>query len=519
MMLRFGAVLPVVAAAGVSLVLACSSASSAPSPGRGDGGTDATPEASASDAAPDGAPSFDAGLPDGAVLPQGKQLVQSTSVTPWGTTADGYVTFLDTATKSYRVVPASGGSPTTIGAYTELLHSPPFTSGRVAGTWSNDAIASLTIWTAAHGVHAIGGDSISTSPGHIAFSDDGEHVLFLDHTTSNTADVTIEDTDGTNTKILLAKDDVSLLQVGFVGSYAVVARCAAGCAAPVLAQIIVFSGPGWSKQTTLTKTGGWLGTTFPDPTGTHLLYVDASGLQVADLASGSSVLVDPKAVSPVGFTADGSHVVYFGPGQSLMTAPASGPGGAGPTTLVANSGFVEVTALSPDGKWALAATTMGSGATPSDGPATDLELASLTAPGPVTSLVYDIVAETKGVPFTSDSSFALYYAANLSGDGGDFRAAPTAGGSPRTITSTLGAYQAAKDARVVYGDGVKAGGGGAGLGQADIRTLDLSTQAGPSLLVPQADLHFVLTPALDGLVYGWNVVPSAAAGIWVLPLQ
>jgi hypothetical protein len=500
----------------------CGGGTSSNNPSGDDGGSEASMEMDAShkdSSAFADAPGDDGGLPEGAVPPSGKQLVASSSVQLDGVTSDGLAVYTDFSNSTVNAVPVAGGMPTMIGMDDG---SGVVAAGSVVLYWTGatmSGVGKLSVWSQAHGNHALGMASPPGTPGQglVDVSDDGSHVLYFDDVTATTADVFVADTQGgAPVKIVpgvRVDNQQCPPQIALAGAYAVVAYCtaapsdagAADAGVAPIATLATFTGASWGTTATLSMAAA--PPFVRDKAGTQLLYTNASGLVVTKIAGGTTTPIDAAGTAGT-FTGDGSKVVYVTSAGALMVAPAAG----GTPTMLASGGFQGIIALSPDDKWALVYKQINA-----QSGTTDMYLASTSTPGTPTALVSTTGGTLYGDPFTTDSSHALYFQ-NIVMNVGDFMAAPTAGGMPAKLGSKVWINLATSGTKVLYNDNYAAGAMGA-TGTADIELADTAQAGAPKLLVTQADANFFLTSAKDTVVYSWSQVTDSRAGIWAQPAQ
>jgi hypothetical protein len=484
----------------------------------GGGGSDASPDVS--NHTEGGGGGGDGGLPEGAIGPQGTQLVPSStaSLVINGVTSDGYVVYTDVSAMTYSAVPLAGGTPTSIGGSDGTGE---YTVGTVAFAFSNvdqnTGAGSLMIWTSAHGAQTIGTAVYATfaGQGQLDVSKDGTKLLYFDNTTAATVDATIINTDGTGKTVIAPGLNFASMtcipNVYFAGDYAVVENCSEADGG-VGSTLESFTGSGWTTTAMISSTVNGDVNAIVDPTGASVLYVSSSGLEVVPVATGTPVLIDATGTAG-SFTNDGAHVVYATSGGAINLAAVTG---GTPTTLLAAAGYQGVAAVSPDNSHLLAFKSIEQDM--SGDVLSDLYLGSATAAGSATSLVSQPTAGLLGDVFTTDSTHVTYMAALASG-AGNFTAAAISGGTPVTVGMNNSLNLSTSAAKALFNANLNSSGGTGGFGAADMMSVDLSAATpAPTLLVSQADAYFYLDQAKDKVAYSWSYLANSQAGIWVLPV-
>lgn len=489
-----------------------------------DASTDAAPKhpkpgpdsgSSSSDDAGDGGVACS--LETTALAPHGTQLVPLSGATIDGVTSDGYVVYTDTSSNTNEVISLDGGAPTSIGANDGTGGA--FTSGLVVfafnGVSQTTEVGTLSIWSSAHGQQSIGTEVIAASPGQglLDISGDGTHIVYFDNAAGTTGDVTVINTDGSGKTVIAPGLDISSIScfpaVYFAGAYVVVETCAAGSDGGSSSTLTTYTGTGWMTKAVLSTTVDASSYLVVDPTGASLQYLSAAGLQVASLASGMSVTVDPMG-TPGSFTSDGQHVVYTTMGGAINLGAITG---AAPTPLVATGGYEGIYGLSPDNNWLLAFTTLMQDS--AGDYVSDLYLASASSAGSATTLASSASASLFGDLFTADSTHAMFDN-SVSNGSGTLTAAAIMGGSRATLGPLSVLNLSATGGKIVFNTNDTPCGGSSGA--ADLEVVDTSSSTTPTLLVTQADAYFFLDSAKQNIVYSWSYLPNASAGIWVLPI-
>ncbi len=404
-------------------------------------------------------------------------------------------------------------------------------------------VGSLSIWTAAGGMHMVSttsvpgnvqvtpfGTSLTIDPSQpalsAAVSPDSAFVLFLDNASpqgNETADV-VQASTATGAKAAVVPGvsiSFAYPSLGFAGgppsqTFAVVASSSA-----VQYGIRTFSLPAWSPAQTIPTTTTWRWSS--DQAGSKLLAFPpaldggAGGAVVFPLEpdAGSATVIDPTGTFGV-MTADGSAVIYGSTAGGLMRSPTSSPS---PTALVAAPAtpVAGILGLSPSGSSVLFFETVGGSAG-----ATDLYAASALTSGPVDTLSSSTTAAllSPGDAFTTDSAYAVYWTGYtppnppfMNGPTmGTLTAAAIAGdgGAPVTLGPGSVIGWATTGAKLVFDDNVAAA------GTADLESVDLASGVPPTTLVPQVGAYFFVSAAKDLVVYSWSVSPTIA-GVYAMP--
>ena len=527
--------------------------------GRADGGAaDAADTGSADRIADTGAT-----LPDGAVPPSGTQLVQG-SVTLIGVTSDNYAVYENDTMGTLNVIPLAGGMPTTIGTVDDRV----VLSGPAVVFWTGSArVTALSVWTAANGVKAIAMTS-NAFANTVAVSPDGSRILYFDGVDAarTSGNLFISGTDGTGQTQLassVALNNTSCAPALAFGGNA--AAAAAYCIAvppppppdggttdggttdgatsdggttdgatsdgggardgsdagssdtatpdtgtadgaspdsgpTPMAMVQSFRAPTWTPTTLATGVNPRVAVA---PTGTAVLVSAPAGLTGYPIAGGASMLIDPAGGFGA-FTNDGLSVLYTTPANELKRASLPTPT---PITL-ATSGFAGFRSKSPDEKWVLGYTMPGARADVGD-----LYLASTMTPGTPTTLNTDLTAGLFGSDgFTADSTHAIYYT-DIAAGVGNFFALPTSGGMPKALSTNVWLHYAATGSKVVFNDNYDSGND-----TADIRVVDTAQAAPATVLVSVAGSDFFIAGSKDKVVYVWNYLSGAMAGLWVTPI-
>jgi hypothetical protein len=457
--------------------------------------------------------SGDASSPCSGARLEGKQLVAA----PWlfvdGVTTDGYVIYTDLSF-ALRAVPLAGGTPLLIGAAD--LNNQVYVNGAVvyfAPSYASPLDASLSVWTATSGTHALSAHA-AIGPPYTDVSPDGSQIVYFDAANTAGATLTVAPTAGPTTAQHALATGITPSRgaaARFSGS-SVVAVYASG--SPTTTTLASFGGAGYTQ--TVLATG--VDPRFElDPTGGTVFVSGLAGLSAYPIAGGAGTVIDPGATGVFTGLLTGSSLVPSGHGASaiyatkgiLRRSPVSAPM---PLTLV-SYGVSGILRLSPDENWVL---TYQNAAPDYTYYASDLNLVSATTPGSASLLWAAPTGALFGSAFTADSRFVLYFT-NLTGYlDGDFMAAPTGGGAPTKVASHGWAGWATTQSKVVLADNYAAI--RTGYSAIDIESVDLANPGARSTLASQVDLDLYLTPMNDQIVYAYTCDSSPRAGVWVMPV-
>ncbi|HEY3816785.1 MAG TPA: hypothetical protein VGL81_06430 [Polyangiaceae bacterium] len=509
-------------ASAVALILTvgqgCGSSTNATAPDASagsDGSTDAgVGEASASEGGEGGAAC-------GAMPPTGTQLVKSTDpLVVLKLTDDDHAVYEDLTTQELYAVAIAGGSPSDIGKMTSQggtvwTHGTAVVYLPIAADPQTD-IAPISAWTASAGTGVISKSAIAVDSYYYTYdaSKDGQWVAYFASTANSpTATLTVSTIDGKTQTPLMPNIDLTDEScfppaVQFVNDTLIAQYCVtpvandAGVTPGETSTIVAFTAPSFTAVT--------LGTTFTptpgpvavDPTGTMALLPPpgGSGLLLYPLAGGTPVVVDPNGVNAL-FTATGDILYTNSSGALVRYAAATST----MTTLVP-SGLAIPFDVSPDGNWV----QLASEESASTG-LTNLYLASATTPGAATAVVKTETASPEG--FTADSKYSVFgsgFPMDFGPSTYTMQASTTAGGAPvKVLSAAAGAYFTTGSKLVTNTNQSKA------TGAADIVSVDLSSTAGPTTLVNQADPNLFMT-ATNQVVYSWYCQENGMAGVWTL---
>jgi hypothetical protein len=456
------------------------------------------------------------------VMPGGKQILASATVTVQGVTSDGQVIYYDGNTQKLNAVAIAGGTPATIGAW-DKSQSLIFTSNKVALYWNGATQTTsphgqLGVYTASGGAKPLGMASDFGAPGggSIDVSADGSLVLYTDNVTTANEDIYVAGSDGSNKQKLVSAASVGTNcrpVLRFAGNTPVVAYCTAQPDAGTTLSATVAAYSAATGQATQTFTSGnafygfsvgSVGTTW------SVEYVTNAGMYVETVGATTPTLIDAKGAGGI-FTHAGTDVIYFENDGSMWISPIATPA---PGEL-AKGPYAGTLALSSDDKWVETFLSQNAmtfftdmylvSTTPADGGNTPTTLASMNT------------GANFGDAFTADNSRAIFFPnVIMSGSAGyvgayDSLPLPPSG-MPKTIAQNVWEEFATSGAKTLYNDNYASNAGFAGA--ADIEAVDLSTTAMPTTLVSQADANFFLTSDKKTIVYSWSACPGAKAGIY-----
>jgi hypothetical protein len=503
----------------------------------------------------------DAGNPDcGAVPPSGTQIVTSTAplvLQGGGLTSDGYAFYEDANSQILYAVPASGGTPSSLGVVTSQSGTFYRNGGKavlflpVAANPVSD-IAPLSAWTAATGPKVISTGVLAYDSYGYTYdvSQDGSEVVYFAANGGPTVSLTVTTIGGTP-QTLLSSIDLSngncLPIANFVGSTIVAEYCLASSASddggvPGALTYAAFAGPAFT-QTTLatlpapTPPSAFVAQAFltpapVSPDGTKLLISSTSpGLALYPIAGGAPTVINASGGN--GAFAQNGDVIYGTDTSALIrylagsgagsdggatedgggtedggTEDGGAPGGGNSITLVPSG--VYLLTISPDGNWVQVGR-----ATNSTDTLTDIYLASATKQNSLASLT-TVWSQTTGYPigFTADSTFDTLETnvPTTFGDTNfDFEAAPVAdGGAATKVVTSAGGLAFTTAAKIVTNLNATPT-----TGAADIEAIDLANPSAKSVLVTQADPNFFYARATNQVVYSWYCASNASAGVWV----
>jgi hypothetical protein len=417
-----------------------------------------------------------------------------------GITTDDVAAVLD-QTRGALAVPLSGAPAQPIDPASDRLGA----LGGVIFSFHNldtvDGFGDLTVWTSANGaVSFVDGATYA-----VAVSDDGTRILGTGFTSSDatTSNLVLGGIDGkAPVTTLLPISLVSGCQpvLVFTGGLFVASHCAPG-----------------STEVTISSI---------DPTSgaiTDLLTAAEDGIRAVPGASGLVALIDSSgnaflvpvaggAPTPIGSNIDGlitapdGSAVFLRSAGTVVRVPIAG----GPAVVLAPTGVVAMSGVSPDGQQLLFQTVEGRRAGYGD-----LWLTSATASGPIAQLSKDINTTIFDSPFTADASEALYFTSADQHGVGTFTTAPVAGGPPTVYGQGGWTVFAYAGSRVVFTDQYAPV--AKRPGHAVLRTLDFSTGGAPAVVATHAGAYFYVTQAKDRVAFSFND-GSPQAGLYLAPL-
>ncbi len=495
-------------------VQGCGSSSnpaSAPDASGGDASADTgTVDAGGEAAAETG---VDAGPDCGASPPMGKQLVMSPNpLVVLGTTGDANAIYEDLTTQLIYAVPVAGGSPTKIGSMTSQGRT-LWTNGGTAvlylpvATNPMDAVAPLSAWTAAGGVHVISTAALAQDSYFYTYdaSQDGKYVAYFATTDGVSGTLTASTIDGlTQTPLVMNVDlqnQTCYPMVQFVGDTLVAQYCLTPEPPTVVSTVSTFAAPTF---TAVTIGAMFVPSNSPiavDPTGKLLmLSPPTGGIALFPIDGTAPTTIDATGVGAA-FTPTGD-VLYTSSSTAMLRWSAT----TKMATMLVPSGLSFPLYLSADANWVQAAANQDS----TTG-LTDLYIASTMTPGPAISVVTTPTVSAFG--FSADSKYSglgTNFPMNFGSATFDFEVSKTSGGMPAKVLSAASAPLYTSGSKLICNTNQSKT-----TGAADIVALDLSTTAAPTVLVTQADPDLFMAKTHD-VVYSWYCDLNAMAGIWAL---
>ena len=468
------------------------------------------------------------------VMPTGKQILASSSVTVQGVTSDGQVIFYDGNTMKLNAVAAAGGTPSVIGPW-DKSQSLIFTSNKVALYWNGAtqttaAHGQLGVWTAAGGQQTLGTASFfsGVGDGYVDVSADGSLVIYTDNVTTANADIYVAGSDGSNkTKLVSAASIGTNCRpvVRFAGNTAVVSYCTAqpDAGTTLTANVEAYSGaPTWQTKQSFAAGDGFYGFSLGPiaagdggVSGYNIAYLTSAGQYVEAIGGTTPTLIDAKGSGGVTFMHNGTDIIYFESDSSMWRSSIATPA---PVEL-AKGPFAGTLALSTDDNWIEVFLNQNSttfftdmylvSTTPADGGNTPTTLANMAT------------GANFGDAFTADNTHVLFFPdVVMSGSAGyvgaydTYTLPPPVGMMPTTIAQNVWEEFTTTGAKTLYNDNYASNAGFAGA--ADIEAVDLAGTAMPTTLVSQADANFFVTPDKSTIVYSWSACPGAKAGIYTV---
>jgi hypothetical protein len=443
--------------------------------------------------------------PDLGVLLTGVRLVPG-NLSLIGATSDGYAIYWDNDAGSVNAAKVSGGMPQKIADNA----CEAGTSGTVVFVWhdcmpdgSGGYIGALTLWTASSGAKA----AATTSQADTFFADvaaDSSLVAYLDNSDGTIADIIVDKPDHSAPKAVetaVTLDDSTCIPIfEFAADRLISVLCGANNAYAVshdaMAVTIGLLDPA-ADFLVVDKKGGKV--LVKDEMDVAQIFPAAGGMP---LTTGLPDLLDGK------FLPDGSAILYVTNGGGLFRA-ASTMGTAMRLQAVADG----LTAISPDGKWALYHTMAGVNTDFSDfllAPTGGVAMATK-----LSATATNASGGTFGDSFTADSGFALYFA---NASDADLIGTPTGASTGTGMGKAFGAKGvaafAAGGSRVALVDNFTPVANEPGHG--DLELVDVAT-ATPTLLANSVDLDFNVTADKKTVVYTFSAEPSHA-GLYAAPL-
>jgi hypothetical protein len=451
-------------------------------------------------------------LPEGAVLPNGTQVLASDVLTLNGLTTDGFAVYTDITTSTLYAVALTGGSTVTlgklgVGSYVTVTGPVVFFGAQNPESY----LGPISIWTSAAGVQLLGEMSTNYAT---AVSASGTRVIYLDQcalSVGGACDIDLANTDGSGHTVLVPHASVeTTLSTAFAGETAVVGASdlRVGDAGASGVSLETFTLPSWTRATLATDLdlGGNL---VLNPANTEVLAAAASGLAIYPVSGAQLTVVDPNGITGL-FTHDGVDVVYSTASAELLLATPD----AGSLTL-ASSGFPNPLALSPDNAWALGTVLSPPVSATSGDYSADLYFASATAPGATSTL--SRTANVNDVGFTLDASQVVFLSDTSSLGLSNLHVNAVSGGGSQTYPGVW-SFLTVTGSKLAFNDDYRPTGGVGVNGTADIEWLDTASSEAPSLLVSQADASFFVTADGKTLVYSWSYLSGHQAGIWTVAL-
>jgi hypothetical protein len=495
----------------------------------GSGGPDASTDGGVIEASAEA----EAGPDCGPNPPTGMQLAASADPLVVFTLTTEHAIYEDLTTQELYAAPLTGGGmPSDIGKMTSqaptLWTNGPAVVYLPTPADPNSAIATLSAWSPTTPSNVISKSVIAWDGYEYTYdvSKDGQYVAYYETTTDRTATLMVSTIDGKTQTPLVPGIDLQDLDarnmtvfcnppvLQFVNDTLIAQYCVpptatadAGTPSETLT-IAAFAAPNFAMVT--------LGTMFPpynqqtgtalavDPTGKQALLSDSTGkgLYLYPLAGGNPVTVDATGTN--GFFLTTGDILYTTQADALMRYTAS----SGTTTTLVPTHLTIPIDVSPDGNWLQAAYLQSSTTGLSD-----LYLMSATTAGTATAVV--ATETTSAMGFTADSNFSVFGTSfsppSFAAPTYDLEATKPSGGmAVKALTGAVAFPLYTTASKLVTNTNqTKA------TGAADIVALDLSTSAGPTTLVSQADQHLFQTSTKQ-VVYSWYCDGSPMAGVWAL---
>ncbi len=337
-----------------------------------------------------------------------------------GVTTDGHVIYVsETAVKA---APLAGGAPVTLatiddggggGGVRDLLsHDDLY---RSTGVDAASGVGALAVWSRSFTTpHPL---SLASVAGRAAASVDSQTLVFSSHASPNGAagDVMGATLGALAAPVTLASNVDLRGRAACPAQLSVTGSGASAVAVVVSCHPTTDAGPIDAPPTAVAyPAGAWT----PQPLASDVLVasVDSVGTAAALALGGGALVVAPLSGAPLvplepPATLGPIPYVYLNRASTLVAyATAAGALRASPTTAalprtLVDAGVYGIAAIAPDDRSALVYKfTIGSAV----GLVGDLSLASLTTPGPPTTLSVPTVVGVLGDPFTADSAYVAF---------------------------------------------------------------------------------------------------------------
>jgi hypothetical protein len=437
------------------------------------------------------------GNPDGGPIVGATQLATG-SIGILGITEDDYVLYYSTVgtTDSLNIVSLAGGAPVVLAPALGADDVVAIDGKTVAfwiGTDKTTGIGTMSLWTKAGGIKAVGAGSRA---GIFAATADGARIAYSMNAVATGTEVMIGNPalNPASTSILTVAQagtgcDVTLK---FVGARLFSSTCAG---AATTATIRTFTAANVIQSVETVASPGFMAT---DTAGTHVFVKknaaagNATVKTIPATGAVTSVTMDTAVASGV-ILPDGANVIYRTSAQALKRSPTAA---GAPVTLIP-TGVRAVLDYSPDFGFAMvfsnAPDTANTNVT-----RIDVQLASTAAAGTLTPLVATSIGAPVG--FTSNGANVVYLT-DLPATGaplGTLKARGTAAGSTeKEIAKLVAAPEMIPGgSKVVFADNPQPVGQGVGV---DIKVADVAGAGTPTVVAPQVELGFYVTKTM--LVY------------------
>jgi hypothetical protein len=286
-------------------------------------------------------------------------------------------------------------------------------------------------------------------------------------------------------------------EFGFAGPNAIVAYCDGGGdgTGGINTFVSAFAGPNWRRNLDVPVTAQEFAV---DRDATQVLLTTRVGLQVFPIAGGAGSTIDEGGVGGV-FMRDGNGVLYTTSRHELKRS-SIGSDSRSDATVLSNDAAA-LLSVSPDGKWAITASTETSTV-----PNAVLSLVSTVAPGP--PIYQGINLSPADDAFTADSNHALF---KTGPDGNEGLLAVPCRTDPTAVTlakdgSGVAQARATSGSKVIFQtiatDDRSLWGADAALGVTERMLTNVDT--------------VFLTRGKDHIVYTWHFDTGPRAGLWVM---